>query len=116
MTQANKNINEIKNQYQLLQNENDFLKKKIINLEKENNTLKNKQNINPNENQTQELVKEINDLKKKNEILYNENQNFANAIKIKESEIINSLNLHQKETDEINKEINILYFFFIFPY
>ena len=110
LTEANKNINDMKNQYQLLQNENDFLKKKIINLEKENNTLKSKHNIdsNPNENQNQILIKEINDLKNKNGILYNENQNLANTIKIKESEIINTLNLHQKETDEINKEINLI--------
>ena len=104
---ANKKINEMKNQYQLLQNENDFLKKKIINLEKDNNELKNKiNNVNANENK--EIIEQIKDLKNKNNILINENKNLADALKIKDSEIINNLNLHQKETDEINKEIALI--------
>ena len=104
---ANKKINEMKNQYQLLQNENDFLKKKIINLEKYNNELKNKiNNVNANENK--EIIEQIKDLKNKNNILINENKNLAEALKIKDSEIINNLNLHQKETDEINKEIALI--------
>ena len=108
---ANKKNNEMKNQYNLLQNENDFLKKKIINLEKENNTLKTNQNINENNiknNESQQFLEQINDLKNKNNILFNENKNLADALKIKDSEIVNNLNLHQKETDEINKEISLI--------
>ena len=36
ITFSNKTINELKNQNQLIFNENDFLKKKVISLEKEN--------------------------------------------------------------------------------
>lgn len=100
LAQSNKNINELKNQYQLLQNENDLLKKKVINFEKENyakeskksEEIKNKQNIKSNE--SQEFLEQIKDLKNKNNILNNENKNLSDTIKIKESEIINNLNLH----------------------
>ena len=117
LTQSNKNINEIKNQYQLLQNENDFLKKKIINLEKENKNVKSQQseggsktqtNLNINSNESEQLLAQINDLKNQNNTLFNENKNLSDTIKLKESEIINNLNLHQKETDEINKELTLI--------
>ena len=110
LTAANKTINELKNQNQLLINENDFLKKKVISLEKEkeknNKIIKNKGgNIEINNN---ELITQINDLKKQNNILFQENKKFAEEIKQKDSEIVNNLNIHQKETDEINKEINLI--------
>ena len=112
LTMANKNINEIKNQYQLLQHDNDFLKNKIINLEKENNSLKNKPisnaNDNINANESQQYIDEINNLKNKNNILINENKNLSDTVRIKESEIIKNMNLHQNETDEMNKEISLI--------
>ena len=37
-----------------------------------------------------------------------ENKKFIEEIKQKDSEIINILNLQEKETDEINKEINLI--------
>ena len=103
LTQANKTINELKNQNQLLQHENDFLKNKVLSLEKENN-IKNGNNV----NNSKELLEQINELKNKNMTLFNENKNLIDEIKQKDSEIINNLNLHQKETDEINREINLI--------
>ena len=104
LVQSNKNINEIKNQYQLLQNENDLLKKKVINFEKENYTKEKDKNL----KESQILIDKIKDLTNKNNILYNENKNLSDTIKVKESEIINNLNTHQKETDTINKEMNLI--------
>ena len=109
ITLSNKTINELKNQNQLLFNENDFLKKKVISIEKENE--KNIQIIKSNGGNNEynkELTEQINDLKNKNIILIQENKKFIEEIKQKDSEIINNLNLHQKETDEINKEINLI--------
>ena len=109
ITFSNKTINELKNQNQLIFNENDFLKKKVISLEKENE--KNIQIIKSNggnDKYNKELTEQINDLKNKNIILMQENKKFIEEIKQKDSEIINNLNLHQKETDEINKEINLI--------
>ena len=115
VTSSNKTINELKNQNQLLLNENDFLKKKVISLEKENEKnikiIKSNGGINTNINDeynNKELLDQINDLKNKNVILFQENQKFSEEIKQKDSEIINNLNIHQKETDEINKEINLI--------
>ena len=59
-----------------------------------------------NDEYNKELTVQINDLKNKNNILMQENKKFIEEIKQKDSEIIN--NLHQKETDEINKEINLI--------
>ena len=109
ITLSNKTINELKNQNQLLFNENEFLKKKVISIEKENE--KNIQIIKSNGGNNEynkELTEQINDLKNKNIILIQENKKFIEEIKQKDSEIINNLNLHQKETDEINKEINLI--------
>ena len=108
LTIANKTINELKNQNQLLQNENDFLKKKVISLEKENNAKNKNINNNINHGNNKELLEQINDLKNKNIILFEENKKFVDELKQKDSEIINNLNIHQKETDEINKEINLI--------
>ena len=108
LTIANKTINELKNQNQLLQNENDFLKKKVISLEKENNAKNKNINNNINHGSNKELLEQINDLKNKNIILFEENKKFVDELKQKDSEIINNLNIHQKETDEINKEINLI--------
>jgi centrosomal protein CEP135 len=108
LTIANKTINELKNQNQLLQNENDFLKKKVISLEKENNAKNKNINNNINYGNNKELLEQINDLKNKNIILFEENKKFVDELKQKDSEIINNLNIHQKETDEINKEINLI--------
>ena len=108
LTIANKAINELKNQNQLLQNENDFLKKKVISLEKENNAKNKNINNNINHGNNKELLEQINDLKNKNIILFEENKKFVDELKQKDSEIINNLNIHQKETDEINKEINLI--------
>ena len=108
LTIANKTINELKNQNQLLQNENDFLKKKVISLEKENNAKNKNINNNINNGNNKELLEQINDLKNKNIILFEENKKFVDELKQKDSEIINNLNIHQKETDEINKEINLI--------
>jgi len=105
---SNKTINELKNQNQLLQNENDFLKKKVISLEKENNAKNKNINNNINHGNNKELLEQINDLKNKNIILFEENKKFVDELKQKDSEIINNLNIHQKETDEINKEINLI--------
>jgi len=112
---SNKNINEIKNQYQLLQNENNFLKNKVKTLQtsaSSNQEMIGTQN-NPNEqkfntNESQILIEQINDLKNKNSLLSDENKNLADIVKMKESEIINNLNLHQKETDTINKEMSLV--------
>ena len=113
LASANKTISELKNQNQLLLNENDFLKKKVITIEKENeknikiiNNNYNGENVNNINNN--ELIEQINELKNKNNILFQENQNLAEGIKQKDSEIINNLNLHQKESDEIYKEINLI--------
>lgn len=114
---SNKNISEMKNQYQLLQNENDFLKKKVKTLQTsasnnpemsdtQNNPNPNGQKFNTNESQI--LIEQINDLKNKNSILNDENKNLSDIIKMKESEIIKNLNLHQKETDTINKEMTLV--------
>ena len=108
LTISNKTINELKNQNQLLQNENDFLKKKVISLEKENNAKNKNINNNINHGNNKELLEQINDLKNKNIILFEENKKFVDELKQKDSEIINNLNIHQKETDEINKEINLI--------
>ena len=108
LTIANKTINELKNQNQLLQNENDFLKKKVISLEKENNAKNKNINNNIHHGNNKELLEQINDLKNKNIILFEENKKFVDELKQKDSEIINNLNIHQKETDEINKEINLI--------
>ena len=108
LTISNKTINELKNQNQLLQNENDFLKKKVISLEKENNAKNKNINNNINNGNNKELLEQINDLKNKNIILFEENKKFVDELKQKDSEIINNLNIHQKETDEINKEINLI--------
>ena len=108
LTQSNKTINEMKNQYQLLQNENDFLKKKIINLEKENNSVKNEKNKNENSNDVQQYINQINELKNKNSLLLSEIETLSGTLKLKESEIIKNMNLHQQETDQINKEIALI--------
>lgn len=112
---SNKNINEIKNQYQLLQNENDFLKKKVKTLQtsSSNNPEMSDMQNNPNgqkfnTNESQILIEQINDLKNKNSLLNDENKNLSDIIKMKESEIIKNLNLHQKETDTINKEMTLV--------
>jgi len=112
---SNKNINEIKNQYQLLQNENDFLKKKVKTLQTSasNNpemidTQNNQNDKKFNTNESQILIEQINDLKNKNSLLSEENKSLADIIKMKESEIIKNLNLHQKETDTINKEMTLV--------
>ena len=112
---SNKNINEIKNQYQLLQNENDFLKKKvkILQTSASNNpemidTQNNQNDKKFNTNESQILIEQINDLKNKNSLLSEENKSLADIIKMKESEIIKNLNLHQKETDTINKEMTLV--------
>ena len=112
---SNKNINEIKNQYQLLQNENDFLKKKVKTLQTSasNNpemidTQNNQNDKKFNTNESQILIEQINDLKNKNSLLSEENKSLADIIKMKESEIIKNLNLHQKETDTINKEMSLV--------
>ena len=112
---SNKNINEIKNQYQLLQNENDFLKKKVKTLQTSasNNpemidTQNNQNDKKFNTNESQILIEQINDLKNKNSVLSEENKSLADIIKMKESEIIKNLNLHQKETDTINKEMTLV--------
>jgi centrosomal protein CEP135 len=108
LTVANKTINELKNQNQLLQNENDFLKKKVISVEKENeNILKNYQN-NDNNNSNNKLLEQINELKIKYDDLFQENKNLSEAIKKKDSEIINNLNIQQKESEEINKEMYLI--------
>ena len=77
ITLSNKTINELKNQNQLLFNENDFLKKKVISVEKENE--KNIQIIKSNGGNNEynkELTEQINDLKNKNIILIQENKKF----------------------------------------
>ena len=107
LAQSNKNINELKNQYQLLLNENDLLKKKVINFEKENFT-KEKEIKNENSKENQILLDQIKDLKNKNNVLLNENKNLADTIKVKESEIINNLNMNQKEIETINKEMDLI--------
>ena len=61
-----------------------------------------------NDEYNKELTEQINDLKNKNNILMQENKKFIEEIKQKDSEIINILNLQEKETDEINKEINLI--------
>ena len=111
---SNKNINEIKNQYQLLQNENDFLKNKVKTMQTSANNpemgdIQNNPNVQKvNTNESQILKEQINDLKNKNSLLTDENKNLSDIIKMKESEIIKNLNLHQKETDTINKEMTLI--------
>ena len=108
LKQSNKTISEMKNQYQLLQNENDFLKKRTISLEKEKNSIKNEKNQNENSDDIQQYINQINELKNKNDILITENKNLADTVKIKESEIIKNMNLHQQESEQINKEIALI--------
>jgi chromosome segregation ATPase len=76
----------------------------VINFEKENYTKEKDKNI----KESQILIDQVKDLTNKNNILYNENKNLSDTIKVKESEIVNNLNMHQKEIDTMNKEMNLI--------